>query len=200
MRKIVRYISVAIAGALFVTGCEPPPTVIPPKLSFTRYQPIYLDVADISIIDAYKSPMRAPYVEHLLPYSPADAMHIWVKDRLRTVGKDKLMEVIIKDGSVMVTTLPKEPGLKGMMSPDPDKRYDARIAVEMRIYGGDAMSEASVYVTAVRSINVAANTSPSDRDAIFRRLIFDLMEEANAELEKNMFLYFANYISYSHSP
>ena len=184
MRKIIPLCLLT----LLLCGCynAPPPPPLPQALeiNFRRYQPIYLNVTSIEIVDEYKSPMRAPNVEHLMPYSPAEAMHIWTRDRLRSVGADKTMQVIVKDASVVAVDLPKPGGVEGAITISQDKRYDAKLSIEMRIYGGGAMSEANIDVTATRSVTIPENASVAKREAVFRKLTYDLMDMMNAELEK----------------
>jgi hypothetical protein len=183
---------------MILAACQPVNPPAPPPLSFTRYQPIYLNVAKIDIIEEYKSPMQPPNVEHLLPTSPTEAMRIWVRDRLRATGNAKTLQITIKDASVIATPLPQPGGIEGFFTNSQDKRYDAKLDVEMRIYGGEAMSEASIEAVATRSITVAVKASVAERQAIFRRMIADLMESENAELEKNIYQYFGNSINFSH--
>ncbi len=184
---------------LLLLACEHPGPPAPGEPSFTRYQPIYLHVGSIDLVEEYQSPMKPPNVEHLIPYSPSDAMHIWIKDRLRAVGAENSLQVIIKDASVISTLLPESGGIGGIITLSHDRRYDARLEVEMRIYAGDdAMSKASIDVVATRSVTINEKASLAERSAIFRKMIFDLMESMNAELEKNMYQYFGNYINYSH--
>lgn len=184
----------ALAALLLASCSQSTPPVVPKNIGFKRYQPIMMNVSKIDVIEEYRSPMRNPNVEHLLPVSPAEAMHTWVKDRLRVGATEKSMQVIIKDASVISTPLPKPEGVAGIVNLGNDRRYDARLNVEMRIYGDGAMSEASIEVTATRSININERTSVHEREVIFRRMVFDLMETMNAALEKNMFQYFGNYI------
>ena len=165
-------------------------------INFTHYQSIAMDVSNIDIIDEYKSPMRAPNVEHLLAVSPSDAMHIWVKDRIRSVGSDRTLQVIIKDGSVVSSPVPAAEDAESHY-----RKYDARLEVEMRVYGSNsALSEASITVVATQSNSIAEEVSLAERKAIFRRMIYDLMDSANAELEKQMFKYFTRYINYAQTP
>lgn len=200
MRQFIR-ISCLLLIASVAGSCGGEQHVDYPPLSFARYQPIYLDVSNIQFVEEYKSPMQMPYVEHLLPYSPSEAMHIWIKDRIRAIGNDRFLQVIIKDGSVKVTQLPKPQGLSGFLTVSQDKRYDAKLDVEMRIYGGGhAMSDANVHVVATRSITLSEDASVGERNRAFRKMIADMMEPVNAELEKNMFMYFGNYINYSQNP
>lgn len=172
-------------------------------LSFTHYQPIYMAVSSIEIIEEYKPPMRPPYVEHLIPYSPTEAIRIWVRDRLRTAGSSRTMQVIIRDGSVLATSL-SQSAVGRLTSWMPlsggNKRYDAKLEVEMRVYDRGVISEASIFATATRSITLSENAGTGERTTAFRKMIGDMMEAFNAEMEKNMFMYMANYISYSQNP
>ncbi|NBX03363.1 MAG: hypothetical protein EBR02_04765 [Alphaproteobacteria bacterium] len=183
--------------ALLLSNCDQVQSTIPSPLTFTRYQPIILDVGDVQIIEEYQSPKTAPYVEHLMPYSPAEAMRIWVKDRIRASGNEKSLQVIIKDARVMSSTLPSGSGVLGVVGLSKDKRYDLTLAVEMRIYGRSAaMSEANVNVSTTRFITIADTASSHEREVQFRKMVGDSMEVINAELEKNIFTYFGHYITY----
>jgi hypothetical protein len=191
-----RFATTLLAMAvLLLTACSSgAPPAAPKSIGFKRYQPIMMNVSKIDVLEEYRAPMRNPNVEHLLPVSPAEAMQTWVKDRLRVASTEKSMQVIIKDASVISTPLPKPEGVAGIVNLGNDRRYDARLNVEMRIYGDGAMSEASIEVSATRTINVNERVSVHEREAIFRRMIFYLMETMNAALEKNMFQYFGNHI------
>jgi len=166
------------------------------SLNFTHLQPIAFYVSNIDIVDEYKSPMHEPNVEHLVPISPVEAMHIWVKDRIRSVGADKTLQIIIKDASIISSPV-KTPGGD---TDDRIRRYDARLDVEMRIYGTDAMSEASIDVISTQSNTIPESASVAERKAVYKQMMFDLMDSMNAELEKQIFKYFTRYISYAQTP
>lgn len=188
-------------ATLLLAGCSSDSPVEFPPLTFIRYQPIYMDVASIEFIEEYKSSFAAPHVEHLMPYSPAEAMRIWVKDRLRAVGGDKTLQVIIKDGSVVSVPIKKDSKMQEAIALNRDKRYDAKLSVELRVYGSEsALSESNVVVSATRSITISEKASANRRDFLYRQMISELMETTNAELEKNIFLYMSKNISYSQSP
>jgi hypothetical protein len=187
----------ALTASLFITACSTPITQPTPTLNFTKYPVINLDVSSIKVIEAYNSPLRPPNIEHLMPYSPADAMQVWIKDRLNTVGSDKLMEITIIDASVIEKDLPKTKGVKGLLTIDQDKRYDARLEVEIRIYGDAALSEADTSISITRSITIPENASANSREAAYTKMIYDLMEMMNTKLEKNIHEYMNNYINYS---
>ncbi len=196
--KRIAPIMIMIIGSGAVIGCKsehaPPPL---PDMTFTRYQPIYLDVANVDIIDEYKSPQQDPNVEHLLSISPSEAMHIWVKDRLKGAGANKSLQIVIKDASIIRHRAETQDALLG---PAPNRRYDARLDIDLRIYGTDAMSEANINVIATQTITLSDSASLDERNRIFYRMVYDLMESANAELEKQTFTYFHKYILYAQTP
>lgn len=197
----LKKILLTLAGVLALGACAKDSPVDYPPLNFTRYQPIHLNVASIEFVNEYKSPLRSPNVEHLMPYSPEDAMRIWVKDRLRAVGPEKSLQVIIRDASVVVTELHKDNSIEDFLTIDQDRRYDAKLEVELRIYGSaSALSEANVSVKAARSLTMSENASVNQRNAKFRQVIGEMMEGVNAELEKNIFMYMASHINYSQNP
>lgn len=196
MRKSVSNFFATIALVL-ATACAAPPAPEVKPISFTSKPTINLDVADIKVVEAYKSPYSAPNVEHLMPTSPAEAMKTWVHDRLRATGANKLLQITIVDASVVATELPKTKGVKGLFTVDQDKKYDAKLEVELRIYGENPISEADTSVTVTRTISIAENASVNARNAAYQNMVKDLMDMLNDKLEKNMQSYFSNYISYS---
>lgn len=182
---------------LLLASCQSPEIAPRKPVSFTQYQPIGLAVGAIEIKEEYRSPLHAPNVEHLFPTSPAEAMRIWVKDRLRTQGGAKTLQVIVKDASVVQEPLPRTQGFKGVYTLDQSEKYNARLEVEMRIYGDGPLSEASISVVGTRSDTASENFSVAARDALADRMIRDLMALMNAELEKNFHQYFSAYVNYT---
>lgn len=194
------YLTLAIC---FLTSCqESAPYIERQPIAFKQYLPIHMAVSKIDVIEEYKSPMVPPYVEHRIPYSPAETMDIWVKQRLRAVGLENRMEVIIKNGAVTATELPKQSGIGGFFTGEPDKKYEAYLEVEMRIYdeSGSAMSAANVNAKASRTVVINESATVQEREEAFRKMITELMTLINAQLEKNMFMFMSGYISFSHNP
>lgn len=189
-----------IFGLVWLAGCGQSSPVEYKPLYFTQYQPIYMAVSSIEIVEDYKSPQRPPYIEHLIPYAPAEALRIWVRDRLRTAGGNKTMQVIIRNGSVIATPVAGSGMGGGVIPLGGDRRYVAKLEVEMRLYGEGVISEASIFVNATRNMVMSENADDATRNRAFRKLITDMMDEFNAEMEKNLFMYMGNYISYTQSP
>ena len=191
-----------LCATMLATGCsshrEGP--MVPPDISFKQYQPIYLDVGNVDFVEEYKSPMHEPYVEHLLPISPAEAMHQWIKDRIHAAGLNHTLQVIIKDASVKAVPLPQDASLGSYFDDNATRRYDARLEVELRIYSDGAMSDASITVVATQSNTISQKATVQERKAAFAHMTIMLMDSANAELEKQIFAYFPKYIMYAQTP
>ena len=189
----------SIFAIILLAACSSTKPALPTiKLDFTKYGAIYFNVSRIEVVEEYKSPMHAPNVEHTITYSPADAMQLWVKDRLRAAGSDKLLQVIIKDASVVEAELPKTAGFKGYFTNDQDKRYDAKLEVELRIYGDEPLSEANAEAVVTRSITIPENATVEQRHHTLDQLVADSMELLNAKLEGNINSYMGNYTRAAH--
>lgn len=195
MKKLLPLILLALASCMEanVPSSGPAP-------NFRKYQPIYMKVSSIEAVEDYKSPMREPNVEHLMPYSPADAMQIWIKQRLKASGGANTMQIIIKDASVIAKDLPTKEGVAGLFSNEPDKEYNARLEVEMRIYGDAALSDASIDVVATRTMRITRDASAASRDAQFRIMLNEMMTTMNAEMEKNIYQHLGPYVNFARTP
>lgn len=196
---IVRALSLLLMTALLGACSSPPPERVPP-LTFRKFQPFHMAVSSIEFVEEYKSPMRAPYVEHLMPISPMDAMRSWIRDRMIVAGGDKTMQVIVKEASVQETDLSRPLSMSTVFAGGEDAYYEAKLVVVMRIYGLEPMAEAEVEISATRNLTLAENASLSSRNEAFRKMINDLMATANAQLEKNIYQYMSPYIHFTHNP
>ena len=192
-QKLLRCFTALLAVGL-VTACAQQQPPAPPALSFSQYPVLNMNVARIEVVEAYKSPNAAPNIEHLMPSSPAKAMKLWVKERLRATGSDKMLQVTIVDAPVISSDLPRTKGVAGLFTVDQDKKYEARLEVEMRIYGEGSLSEADTSVIVSRSTTIPENATVNSRRIAYEKLIADMMEMLNDKLEKNMLKYFGAYI------
>ncbi len=188
----------ALSLTLILAACQEPAGIAPFSApSFAQSTPIQLDVAIIEVIDEYQPPMKSPNVDQFFAVTPAEAVRSWARDRLRNVGGTRTLQVVIKDASVVQKNLPTAKGMQGAFRDDQAERYDARLEVELRIYGTGAMSEANISTVATRSLSVSEKASLADRERAFQTILNDLMASINAELEKNIYQYFGQYISYA---
>ena len=193
MKKIQSILAICVV--FIITACSTTSAPTQRDISFSKYPKINVAVANIEVIENYKSPQKAPNVEHLMPRSPSDAMQIWVHDRLRATSSDKLLQININDASVISTNLPRTKGITGLFTVDQEKRYDARLEIEMKLYGDSSLSEANTSVTVTRSITIPENATVNSRHVAYEKMLADLMKDLNDKLEQNIQNYFRNYIS-----
>lgn len=189
---------IAIPAMMLLTACQDAPSSFnSPTLSFSHLPPYRFDVAQVEVVEEYQSSMRTPHVEHLFPISPAEAVKIWVRDRIHTVGNDGRMEIIVKDASVVEAELPRTKGVKGVFTKDQAERYEARLALQVKIYDGQKLLPvAEVNAQASKSRTLVEGASLAQRDALFDSLTRELLETINRELERGFQEYLTNYMRY----
>lgn len=196
---MLRSIPILFAALLLASACAPAPAPLNyPPISFAGRTPITLDVVDVDIVDEYRSNFRAPNVEQLAPVAPINALHQWVRERIRAAGSDKRLQVIIKDASIVEEKLPITPGVKGAFTNDQAAKYTGSIKIELRIYGDKALSLASTEVRSTRSQTLAEGASLAQRDQLLYDITKQMMYDVNAELENNIQQYLSNHIQYNY--
>ncbi len=187
-----------ILAVLMLTACQQAPagfTPAPFAFEDQRLAPQPIRVATIRMREDYTSPGRSPYVEQDFPVSPARAVTRWVDTRLKATGQRGILEITIDDASVKEVKLPQTKGLKGLITDDQEARYDAVIAVTMRLYDGStAISQASGNVEVRRSRSINERASVAEREAIYHQMVSDMMRDFERETQVRLQQYFSAYI------
>ncbi len=168
---------------LSLTGCATDTVVDLTAPSFLDQPQYRMNVSEVRVNDQYEPSFDGGHVEHQFPTSPARAVGIWANDRLQAAGTQGLMEVIIREASVIETRGKKF------------DRYDAALAVDLRLYDGMhsmALAESNSRVTLSRSIKNTA--SITKREDMFAEMTRDLMKSLDASLDTNLRQYFGKHI------
>ena len=186
-----------IAGVflLVLAACQAP--AIPPPLealTFSHLDPINLDVAKLEIDERYVPPLKAPNVEHIFTTSPAKAMRQWAKDRLRPVGDSGMVLLVIRNASAIETKLDLQKGIRGALTRDQSERYDVELDVILQVFDDSGRQLAFANAEAMRGKTVSEDISIYDREAAFLELVRLLIEDVNAQLDKNISQYLVNYV------
>ncbi len=180
---------------VILAACEAAPLPPPiPEITFSHLAPIEIAAAQIEIVEDYVPPLAAPNVEHKFPTPPAQAVRQWAKDRLRLVGDDGVLRVIIRDASVIETKLEKTGGVRGAFTVDQSERYDARLAVVVEVRSIRGFQDAFASAIAERSRTVAEDISLYDRELVFFEMTKSMMDDLDAELEKNIRQFLARFV------
>ena len=182
-------------GLVILAACEAAPLPPPiPELTYSHLSPIEVAAARIDIVEEYAPPLQAPNVEHKFPTPPAQAVRQWAKDRFRAVGDEGVLRITILDASVIETKLEKTGGLRGAFTADQSERYDARLEVIVEVRSDRGFREAFASAVVERSRTVAEDVSLHERETVFYEMTKALMEDLNAELEKNIKQFLARYL------
>lgn len=184
-----------VAVTLAACSDAPPP---PPQFTISfADKPVYnLYASKIEIVEDYQSTFRYPNVEHQFTITPAEGVRIWARDRLRAAGNDNIVEVIIKDASVVEKPLHTNKGIKGAFTNEQSANYEGRIAVEIKLFEAAKMiPTATVNVNVGKSMTLAENASPRDREQLYNTLTRDMMTALDAQLSRNLETYFQNFFA-----
>jgi hypothetical protein len=194
MKKIL-----IIALAVLLAGCEQAPTPFtaqPFAFELNTAAPLGINVSRITINDAYRPPLKRPFVEQEFPVAPATAVHKWVDRRLKATGQSGVLEITITDASVQEVKLPKTKGFKGLITDDQDARYDAKLAVSFKLYSGKGgISDASGDVTISRSRSINERATVYQREAIYHQMTMEMMNDFERETNARLKQYFSNYLN-----
>lgn len=98
--------SVLILMAGLLGACTTPVSV--PRyadITFAHLPKIKLDVAKITVVEAYENKVTDPNVEGEFPVPPMQMAAQWAKDRLEPVGTSGELIFTIKDASVVEVPL-----------------------------------------------------------------------------------------------
>ena len=171
--------------ALGLAACEtPPPPPKLPELTFAHLGPLNLNVARIDIVSKYRSPLKAPNVEHLFSTPPQKALRTWARDRLRAAGRSGTARLVIHKASAVETALEMKKGLKAAFTKQQSHRYDVHVDATLEISTpagrGSATAQASRFST------LREDASLNDRNRTWFDLTENLMRDFNAEMEKKL--------------
>lgn len=194
-----KFLLLALASAgLALTACQEAPVrqSIMPAMSFSGKAPIRVNVAQVNVVEQYRSPMQAPNVEHQFTLTPAIAIKQWAGQRLVASGRQGSFELTIEDASVRESILPKKGGVTGFFTDQQDARYDARMRAVLRLYDGMntiSVSEGDVTITRMRTINEKATLA--EREQMFNDMVAEMMTQFDLEAEARLRQYFAAHLN-----
>ena len=187
-----------LAGALALITMLAACTTTPEPTEFPQVgidaTPIRLEVGAVAIERAYQPPNAAPNVDHRFPVRPLDAAVQWAETRLVAAGGSRRARYIVRDASVVETSLEPEGGLKGLFTTEQSERYDARIVVDIEIVDSAGQVLGTASATGMRTRTVPEDITLSEREKVWFEMTDDLMRELDAQLEHTIKTVFAEYV------
>ncbi|SLN25519.1 hypothetical protein [Oceanibacterium hippocampi] len=192
IRKLALSI-LAVAGLALAACSTPPKEPVFPDITFAHKPQIRLAVSAITVRESYLPPLKAPNVEHEFPVTISQAARRWIADRLVAVGGPGVATVDIVQASAVETELPKQGGVKGLVTKQQAQQYDATLKVEITVQepsgaGGFAAAET------VRTISVPENITLNERDKAYYRLTEGVMNDFDMVMEDKIRQFLGAYI------
>jgi hypothetical protein len=193
-RKMQTLAVIALGIGLLAACAQTPPPALLPDLTFSHLDTIDLNVDSIEVVENYVPPLRGPNIEHLFPQPPSQAARRLAEDRFRALGTEGRAQFVIDTASVVETDLPVEKGLRGAVTVDQARRYDATLTVTLEIRNDRGFRQAFATATAERSQTVPEDLTLNERRAIQHRLVEVLLNDLNVALEAKIAEFLSAYM------
>jgi hypothetical protein len=188
----------AVVLAMVLAGCQSSPPPVPQfdDIRFLNKTPIRIEAAAIDLRDEYKPSFQPPQVEHIFPVTPARAMGNWARDRLLATdpSSPRRVRVTILEAGVKETHLKKTEGLQASFTTQQSERYDATASMRVDLVDARGFAERTVTGRAERTRSVPEDITPNDRDKMFYELTKQVMEDLDAELDRQIRANFVPYL------
>lgn len=197
MRKKITFARViaAFIGALALASCaSPPPPQTFAEITWSHLPPFMFNVAKVDVVSQYKPAFKDPFVEHLFPTPPEKVVRRWIQDRVRAGGPAGWAKVIINDASVKETELHHPRDFSSHFTVEQGEKYEASIDVTIEIYGPRGFREGFANARSVRTQTVPENATLNERERFWYDLTDGVMQDFNAEMEKNVDLYLKRFL------
>ena len=186
-RNWKRLAGVCLGLGLGLSACSnPPPVQRLPEMTFLYKPPIRLNVARVEVVSEYTAPTVRPNIEYDMPVSPEAAVRKWAQDRLKPVGKEGILRVVIHKASATETPLQTDQSLSGMFKKEQAARVDENIDVTLQMLDDRQFTVADVSGKAFRSRTEPEDQKLNQRDQLLYDMTYDLVRGFDEEVEPNI--------------
>jgi hypothetical protein len=184
-----------LALALALGACAPlPPEPTYPEITFRAEPPFEFDAAEVEVVDAYRSPLKAPNVEHESPLLPAAALKRWIADRIAAAGTGRRVRVTIEDASITETLLPINQDLKASFTTEQAARLEGSVALEVEVLDAEGSQLAMVRAKSARTRGLPEDATLRERDEVMFQLTEDLANDIDQIMSERIPAQFAAYL------
>ena len=193
----LRFRRCVLAGlvALVLAACQtPPPAQRLPDLTYGHLDRLNLDAAALEVVSEYRSPLKAPNVEHLFPTPPQTALERWVADRLEAAGRQGIARFVIKDAQATATPLAIDKGFAGAFKQEQSVRYEASVEALLEIVDERGFRKGFASARVSRTRTLGEDATLNERDKAWFDLTEAVMRDFNAEMEKNIRQYLGGFL------
>ena len=168
-----------VAFALVLAAaCAPlPPEPTYPEITFRSAPPYLFDAAEVEVVEAYRSPLAAPHVEHESPLLPAAVLKRWIADRVAAGGTERRVRVTIEDASITETLLPINQDFAASFTTEQAARLDASVALQIELLDARGFQLAMVRAKSARARSLPEDATLRERDEVLFQLTEDLAND-----------------------
>lgn len=185
----------AFVGVLAVASCaSPPPQQTFAEITWSHLPPYMFNVSKVDVVSAYRPSFKEPFVEHLFPTPPEKVVRRWVQDRIRADGPAGWAKVTINDASVKETELHHPHDFSSHFTVEQGEKYEASIDVTVEIFGPRGYRDGFASAHAVRTQTVPEDATLNERERFWYDLTDGVMQDFNAEMEKNIDQYLRRFL------
>ncbi len=172
-----------LAAPLALAACQVPSSINRnPVVTFQNVSALRFDAAQVEFVDAYRPPLAAPNVEHLLQQTPAAAARDWARARVAAVGPTGTVRVTVHDASIVEVKLPTRRGIAGLFYNEQEVRYYAALEVSIEYVGGRAIGAGQARTRVIRTETVPETLTVNERSEVFYTLLKGLTDGLDLEL------------------
>ncbi len=166
-------------------------------ISFAHKPPIYFDAAEIIIDNQYQKQTKdSNNIDDQLPINLSQIANSWAKNRLIANGDNGRLIFTIKNASMVEKNLQKTTGLKGILTIDQDKKYNANIAIEIKVENNniDKINHAKTIIKVKHSQSVSEKITLNQRHQIWYEMVEKTATDMDIILDKNINIYLKDFI------
>jgi len=191
-----RLVGVGFGVCLALSACSspPPPTQRLPDMTFLYKPPIRLNIARVEVVNEYTAPAARPNIEYDMPVSPEKAIRHWAQDRLKPVGKEGILRVVIHKAQATETPLATDLSVGGMFKKEQAARVDETVDVTLQMLDEHQFTVADVTGKSFRSRTEPEGQKLNERDQLLYDMTYDLVRGFDEEVDPNIRTSFANWI------
>ena len=186
--------ALAFIGLLVLGGC----TTVSPFVEFAdttfRHLPaINLRVVDIQIENKVAPNVLAPHVGHRFPVPPVKALRRWAEDRLQAAGSKGTARFTIFEADATKIRLKIDDGIRAIFTKEQSESYLVTVSASLEVFDEIGIRRAFIKAKSERRKTVAEDITLTGRRQVWFAIMEKLMAEFNAEMERNIQRYMAEF-------
>ena len=137
--------------------------------------------------------MKAPHVEHLFPTPPQTALERWAADRLEAAGRQGIARFVIQTPGHGDAARLRQ-GARRAFTKEQSVRYEASVEAFLEIVDERGFRKGFSSARASRTRTMPEDATLNERDKAWFELTEAVMQDFNAEIEKNVRQYLGGFL------